>query len=177
MQWLDDYIRPRQSKHNDTFDPSLENESSIDMSHSQSFAATQYGNDSEDSNPATCSKTLPPLKRKVAQIKPKESSKQKKETSDIEKEEMDILRSIAAATSNNANSKDQDEYDCYGQYIANKMRKLSKILDEDEMELLEFNVNTVFLNARKQRQQQPVYQQQQQQQQQNLTPFLDLLRS
>ena len=134
------------------------------MSHSQSSAATQYDNDSEDSNPATRSKTLPPSKRNIAQIKPKESSKQKKETSDIEKEEMEILRSIAAATSNNANLKDQDEYDCYGQYIANKMRKLSKILDEDEMELLEYNVNTVFLNTRKQRQQQPVYQQQQEQQ-------------
>lgn len=84
---------------------------------------------------------------------------------------MDILRSIAAAASNDANQKYQDEYDCYGQHIANKMRNLSKILNEDEMELLEFNVNTVFLNARKGRQQQPVYQQQE-----NLTPFMNLLR-
>ena len=108
----------------------------------------------------------------------KKQPKKRKEFSDIEKEEIDILRSIAAATSNDTNPKDQDEYDCYGQYIANKMRKLSKVLDEDEMEVLEFNVNAVFLNARKKRHHLPAYQQQQQQeQQQNLTSYMDMLRS
>lgn len=75
MQWLDDYIRPRASKHNDTSDQPLGNEASLDIS--ESFAETQHGSDSEDSN-ETCSKTLQSSKRKVAQSEPKESTKKKK---------------------------------------------------------------------------------------------------
>ena len=77
MQWLDDFIRPRQSTHNDTFDPSFDNEASIgDLS--QSFVATQDSSDFENSNPVISSKTLLPTKRKDAQAMPKEATKKKK---------------------------------------------------------------------------------------------------
>ena len=42
----------------------------------------------------------------------------------------------------------RDEFEVFGELVARKMRKLSHVIDEDAMELVEHNINMVLMNAR-----------------------------
>ena len=56
------------------------------------------------------------------------NTKLAKEATDVEKEEMN--------------------FDLFGQYVSAKMRNLSKISSEDEMETIEFNITSVVMKSR-----------------------------
>ena len=71
--------------------------------------------------------------------------------SEIEKEEIEVLRSIANAAQNQPKPKEKekekgkDSFDLFGEYIAQKLRNLSKKLGDDEMELLEHESTSIFV--------------------------------
>ena len=59
----------------------------------------------------------------------------------IEAEELSILRNINNASQTSAK---RDSYDIFGDYIANKLRKLSTIVDEDTTENIEYEITHVL---------------------------------
>ena len=86
-------------------------------------------------------------------IKPMENPRRKRERTRaeekkrIEKVELDALTTIASAAkasiSGQSDRKEKnDSYDTFGIYVADKMRKLSEKLDEEEVEMLEFEITS-----------------------------------
>ena len=65
--------------------------------------------------------------------------------SDIEREEMAVLCSVVAAAQVDDH---RDEFEIFGELIARKMRKLSHVINEDAVKLVEHNINMVLMNAR-----------------------------
>ena len=64
----------------------------------------------------------------------------------IEAEELSILRSISNASQTSAK---RHSYDIFGDYIANKLRKLSTIVDEDTMKNIEYEITHVLEENRR----------------------------
>ena len=56
-----------------------------------------------------------------------------------------MLRSVAAAA-----TKTKNEYDIFGEYGGSKLRKLSEVLTEQAMEMVEFNITNTLMQARNQ---------------------------
>ena len=63
------------------------------------------------------------------------------------KEEMDLLSSVKAAAKE---PQKEDDFDLFGQYVASKMRKLSKSLTDEAMETVEFNITSLLNKAKMQ---------------------------
>ena len=75
----------------------------------------------------------------------KRRKRKAKKDNDIEKEEMNVLRSVVAATQEPAK---RDDFDLFGEYVATKMRKLSQKLDEDAIEIIEYEITTILMKPR-----------------------------
>ena len=58
---------------------------------------------------------------------------------------MAVLRSVVAAAQVDDH---KDEFEEFGELVARKMQKLSHVIDEDAMELIEHNINMVLMSAR-----------------------------
>ena len=58
---------------------------------------------------------------------------------------MNVLQSVAAGA-----TKTKDEYDICGEYVASKLRNLSDVLTEQDMEMVKFNITNTLLQARNQ---------------------------
>ena len=171
MAWLDEFIKPRKSKTNikeakvkpgrteDIEDgSSSENEDTDphvadgDKSHSEEdngSSSSDEGGEKIDEGgekvPIPNDKSSASSNTTGKRIRKKRNAKM----SEVEKEEMDILKSISqAATSENVQElntkKEKDSHDLFGEYVANKFRKLSEKLDESEMELMEYEIVTIF---------------------------------
>ena len=85
------------------------------------------------------------MKNQSSKATKREKIERPTKASDIEKEEMAVLRSVVAAAQVDDH---RDEFEVFGELVARKMRKLSHVIDEDAMELVEHNINTVLMNAR-----------------------------
>ena len=158
MQWLDNYIKPRKSKNNNKVLPEVlddeeyENEAGMDVSVSPpSSPGVEDGQ--EDSNSEL--RTPTQSKKQVAKknkMKNQSSESIKRErigtsakSRDIEIEEMAVLRSIVAAAEVDDH---RDEFEVFGELVARTMQKLSHVIDENAMELVEHNINMALMNAR-----------------------------
>ena len=64
----------------------------------------------------------------------------------IEKEEISLLRTVPDAVKSN---EENDEFEIFGKYVAEKMRKLSQRLDEDAIADVEFEITNTLQGARK----------------------------
>ena len=69
------------------------------------------------------------------------SSKRTRKNEDIEDEEINLIRAVAARA-------DEDGFDIFGKYAAEKMRKLSHSLTEDVVENIEFSITSMLMQAR-----------------------------
>lgn len=169
MAWIDEFIKPRKSKTNiddastkhsnegtqidDGSDKSEEEEEEMDDSESKlNHDTPDYDEDSlfGDEKQEEKGKEI-----KVDEAVPTKSNqrakKRKMKRSEIEKEEIEVLRSIANAAQNQPKPKEKekekgkDSFDLFGEYIAQKLRNLSKKLGDDEMELLEHEITSIFV--------------------------------
>ena len=85
------------------------------------------------------------MKNQSSKATKRERIERPTKASDIEKEEMTVRRSVVPA----AQIDDyRDEFEVFGELVARKMQKLSHVIDEDVMELIEHNINMVLMNAR-----------------------------
>ena len=158
MQWLDNYIKSRKSKNNDEVlsevsdDEENENKAGMDVSVSPPTNPRvengQEDSDSELKTPTQSKKQVPKkskMKNQSSKATKRERIERPTKASDIEKEEMTVLRSVVAA----AQIDDyRDEFEVFGELVARKMQKLSHVIDEKAMELIEHNINMVLMNAR-----------------------------
>ena len=69
------------------------------------------------------------------------SSKRTRKNEDIEDEEINLIRAVAARA-------DEDGFDIFRKYVAEKMRKLGHSLTEDSMENIEFSITSMLMQAR-----------------------------
>ena len=135
MQWLEEYIRPRKSKSNVL---------------SQEEDVPEKFGDREDSE-SDQDEPLPIIAKSQSKRKftPKatrkanrsSSSKRTPKNEDIEDEEINLIRAVADRA-------DEDGFDIFGKYVAEKMRKLSHSLTEDAMENIEFSITSMLMQAR-----------------------------
>ena len=72
----------------------------------------------------------------------------------MEKEEIALLRTVATTVQGKENTKQENEFELFGQYIAKNMKKLSARLDEHAMANVECKITTVLDRAC--RNQQPI---------------------
>ena len=158
MQWLYNYIKPRKSKNNDEIlsevsdDEENENEAGMDVSVSPPINPGvedgQEDSDLELKTPTQSKKQVAKknkMKNQSSKATKRERIERTTKASDTEKEEMAVLRSVEAT----AKVDDQrDEFEVFGELVARKMRKLSYVIDEDAMELVENNIKMVLMNAR-----------------------------
>ena len=67
----------------------------------------------------------------------------------VEQEEMAVLRKISNAippdNKNAQQEKAKDDFDLFGEYVATKMRKHSHKLEEDDMEMIEYEITTTLM--------------------------------
>lgn len=167
LAWLDIYAKPRASKSN--LDDVMSDEESIGESIDDLVREnfTDAMSDEEMSPPITTGgnvKEKTPLKRSIdkkdikQQKKPKKNKTSSSETQEsIDDEELNILRSVRQSMENSkkTESKNQeDKFKIFGDYVASKLRRLSTVLDEDQLEAVEFEITTVFEKARRGRQHQ-----------------------
>lgn len=151
MQWLDNYIKPRKSKNNDEILSEVsEDEDDIDDSVSPIHSAVQDAqSDESDSELQTPSSSRLAVSKKnkmiSSQSKKRERSERATKPSKIEQEEMAVLRSVVAAAEVDNH---RDDFDVFGELVARKMRKLSRVIDEDAMEIVEHSINMVLMNAK-----------------------------
>ena len=79
----------------------------------------------------------------------KKTRKKKNKMTTVEREEMAVLRNISnAIPADNKNAqqeKAKDDFDLFGEYVATKMRKLSHKLEEDDMEMIEYEITTTLM--------------------------------
>ena len=75
--------------------------------------------------------------------KEKKTRKKKNKMTTVQ-EEMAVLRKISNAippdNKNAQQEKAKDDFDLFGEYVATKMRKLSHKLEEDDMEMIEYEI-------------------------------------
>ena len=169
MAWINEFIKPRKLKTNiddastkhsnegtqidNGSDKSEEEEEEMDDRESKlNHDTPDYDEDSlfGDEKQEKKGKEI-----KVDEAVPTKSNqrakKRKMKRSEIEKEEIEVLRSIANAAQNQPKPKEQekekgkDSFDLFGEYIAQKLRNLSKKLGDDEMELLEHKIRSIFV--------------------------------
>ena len=135
MQWLEEDIRPRKSKSNVL---------------SQEYVPEKFG-DCEDSE-LDQDEPLPIIAKSQSKQKletPKatrkanrsSSSKRTRKNEGIEDEEINLIRADAPIAN-------EDGFDIFGKYVAEKMRKLSHSLTEDGMENIEFSITLMLMQAR-----------------------------
>lgn len=128
LNWLDEYIKPRKPRIEQN-ESDLDDINSIDVS-------IEY--ESEDDVKFQIPGTMKnEMKRKALPL-PRQSG------SDVEKIEMTMQHSVSEINK-------RDNFDLFGEYVATKMRKLNRILNEDDMESVEHEITTVLLNARSRR--------------------------
>ena len=63
----------------------------------------------------------------------KRNSEKKSYGKDIENEELKTLRSFSQPKNEPTQFKEKDEYKLFGKYVASKMRKLSSLLNMEQM--------------------------------------------
>ena len=85
------------------------------------------------------------MKKQSSKATKRERMERPTKASAIEKEEMAVLRSVVGAAQFDDR---RDGFKIFGELVARKMRKLSHVIDEDAMELVEHNINMVLMNAR-----------------------------
>ena len=81
----------------------------------------------------------------------KRNSEKKSYEKDIENEELKILHSFNQAHNEPTQFEEKDKYTLSSQYFTSKMRKLSSLLDTDQMNSIEFEITSCIRKARKQR--------------------------
>ena len=169
MTWIDEFIKPRKSKANiddastkhlneitqidDGSDKSEEEEEEMDDSESKPNHDTPDCD--EDSLFGDEKQEEKGKEIKVDEAVPTKSNqrakKRKMKRSEIEKEEIEVLRRIINAAQNQPKPKEKekekgkDSFDLFGEYIAQKLRNLSQKLGDDEMELLEHEITSIFV--------------------------------
>ena len=81
----------------------------------------------------------------------KRNCEKKSYEKDIENEELKILHSFNQAQNEPTQFEEKDKYTLSSQYFTSKMRKLSSLLDTDQMNSIEFEITSCIRKARKQR--------------------------
>ena len=136
MQWLEEYIRPRKSKSNVLLQEEDVPEKFGDCEDSES--------DQDEPLPIIAksqSKRKLETPKTTRKANRSSSSKRTLKNEDIEDEEINLIRSVAARA-------DEDSFDIFGKYEAEKMRKPSHSLTEDAMENIEFSITSMLMQAR-----------------------------
>ena len=180
FQWLEEFIKPRQSKSNvicsvddidegnedagESFDPDEKEvrQRILDVIGEEEDEAEKDEEMLGQSSLLNSAASQVPNTKKAAIETPrdgqKSAKKKRKQVSDgdaVEKEELALLRTIANAVQD---TEEENDFDLFAQYIAKKMKKLSARLDEDAMANIEYKVTTILNKARTT--QQPVPQEQ-----------------
>ena len=164
LQWLDEFIKPSQSKSNVTC-------SADDVDEGDEDAGGSFDPDEkevrrgildvigEEEDEAEKDEEMPgqsrllnsaasqvPNTKKAAIETPragqKSAKKKRKQVGDkdtVEKEELALLRTVANAVQD---TEEENDFDLFGQYITKKMKKLSARLDEDAMAKIEYEITT-----------------------------------
>ena len=164
MQWLDKFIKPRKAKINleagtGNSDPEIDtnfednNNNTPHLSDlpdlQESFVDEDLSVLSDDEEQTKVKREIkrPRSTKKTPEISAKKQRKSKisKSSLDVQTEKMNVLRSVATAA-----TKTKDEYDIFGEYVGWKLRKLSEILTEKDMEMVEFNITNTLMQARSQ---------------------------
>ena len=171
FQWIEEFMRPRKSKTNLVVE---ENEHGKDESSKEEVVAKESdilsevdGEESTSYLPnVTTSSEIEPIKPDKLQTKhnkpqtsnpgnPKirqNNSKGKnrrqmdENANPIEIEEISLLQTVADAVKS---SEENDEFEIFGKYLAEKTRKLSQTLDEDAIADVEFEITNTLQGARK----------------------------
>ena len=78
------------------------------------------------------------------------NSEKKSYEKDIENEKLKILCSCSQPQNEPTQFGENDKYTLFDEYAASKMRKLSSLLDKDQIDFLKFE-KTCIQNAKKQR--------------------------
>ena len=176
FQWIEEFMRPRKSKTNLVVEENErgKDESSEEEEEEEEVVAKESdilsevdGEESTSYSPnVTTSSEIEPIKPDRLQTKhnkPQTSnpgnpeihqnnSKRKnrrqmdEDANPIEKEEISLLGTVADAVKS---SEESDEFEIFGKYVAEKMRKLSQRLDEDAMADVEFEIKNTLQGARK----------------------------
>ena len=154
---MDNHIKRRKSKTNDEIlfeesdDEENENEAGMDVSVSPPINPGvedgQEDSDSELKTPTQSKKQVAKknkMKNQISKATKRERVERPTKASHIEKEEMAVLHSVVTAAQFHDH---RDEFEVFGELVARKMRKLSHVIDEDAMELVENNINMVLMNA------------------------------
>ena len=169
MALIDEFIKPRKSKTNiddactkhsnegtqidDGSDKSEEEEEEMDDRESKlNHDTPDYDEDSlfGDEKQKEKDKEIK-VDEAVSTKSNQRTKKRKMKRSEIEKEEIEVLRSIANAAQSQPKPKEKekekgkDSFDLFCEYIAQKRRNLSKKLGDDEMELLEHEITSIFV--------------------------------
>ena len=84
-------------------------------------------------------------------MKKKRNSEKKSYEKYIGNEELKMLRYFSQPQNEPTQFVEKDEYTLFDEYVSSKMRKLSSLLDMDQMNSLEFQITSCIQNARKQR--------------------------
>ena len=171
FQWIEEFMRPRKSKTNLVVE---QNEHGKDESSEEEEIAKESDIlsevDGEESTSysanVTTSSKIEPIKADKLQTKRKKpqtsnpgnpkirqnNSKGKnrrqmnEDANPIEKEEICLLRTVADVVKSR---EENDEFEIFGKYVAEKTRKLSQRLDEDAMVDVEFEITNILQGARK----------------------------
>ena len=174
FQWIEEFMRPRKSKTNLVVeenehgkDESSDEEEKVVAAKESDILSEVDGEESTSySSNVTTSSEIKPIKPDKLQTKhnkpqtsnpgnPKirqNSSKGKnrrqmdEDANPIKREEISLLRTVADAVKS---SEENDEFEIFGKYVAEKMRKLSQRLDEDAMADMEFEITNTLQGARK----------------------------
>ena len=136
MQWWEEYIRPRKSKSN-----VLSQEEDVP----EKFGDCEDSESDQDEPlliiPKSQSKQKLETPKAICKANRSSSSKRTRKNEDIEDEEINLIRAVAARA-------DEDGFDIFGKYVAEKMRKLRHSLTEDAMENIEFSITSMLMQAR-----------------------------
>ena len=172
FQWIEEFMRPRKSKTNLAVeenehgkDESSEEEEEVVAKESDILSEVDGEESTSYSPNVTTSSEIAPIKPDKLQTKhnkpqtspgnPKirqNNSKGKnrrqmdEDANPIEKEEISLLRTVPDAVKSN---EENDEFEIFGKYVAEKMRKLSQRLDEDAIADVEFEITNTLQGARK----------------------------
>ena len=136
MQWLEEYIRQRKSKSN-----VLSQEEDVP----EKFGGCEDSELDQDKPLPIIAKSQ--SKRKLetpkATCKANRSSSSKRTCNNevIEDGEIKLIRAVAARA-------DEEGFDIFGKYVAEKLKKLSHSLTEDAIENIEFSITSMLMQAR-----------------------------
>ena len=136
MQWLEEYIHPIKSKSN-----VLSQEEDVP----EKFGDCKDSELDQDEPLPIITKSQSKRKLETPKATRKtnrsSSSKRTRKNEDIEDEEINLIRAVAARG-------DEDGFDIFRKYVAEKVRKLSHSLTEDEMENIEFSIASMLMQGR-----------------------------